>query len=76
PGAAEPGGVTQAGLPRRVPRQGQAADRDKPRATGERPAPRAAGDAAARRNAGRTHSFLSNYQSGIRRAQPDGRDET
>ncbi|MCQ8190459.1 sensor histidine kinase [Streptomyces rugosispiralis] len=76
-GAAEAGGVTQAGLPRRVPRQGQAADRDKPRDTGERPAPRAAADeATARRNAGRTHSFLSNYQSGIRRAQPDGRDET
>ncbi|MFD0447565.1 sensor histidine kinase [Streptomyces rhizosphaericus] len=77
PGAAEAGGVTQAGLPRRVPRQGQAADREKPRATGERSAPRATADeAAARRNAGRTHSFLSNYQSGIRRAQPDGRDET
>ncbi|WP_349345293.1 hypothetical protein [Streptomyces rapamycinicus] len=60
-----------------MPRQGQAADRDKPRATGERPAPRATADeAAARRTAGRTHSFLSNYQSGIRRAQPDGRDET
>ncbi|GAA2308969.1 sensor histidine kinase [Streptomyces violaceusniger] len=77
PGAAEAGGVTQAGLPRRVPRQGQAADRAEPRTAGERPAPRATADeATARRNAGRTHSFLSNYQSGIRRAQPDGRDET
>ncbi|MGA6152215.1 nitrate- and nitrite sensing domain-containing protein [Stenotrophomonas sp. NPDC087984] len=77
PGAADAGGVTQAGLPRRVPRQDPGTDRAKPRATEERPKPRAAGDEeSARRNAGRTHSFLSNYQSGIRRGQPDGRDET
>ncbi|WP_211122524.1 nitrate- and nitrite sensing domain-containing protein [Streptomyces yatensis] len=77
PGAADAGGTTQAGLPRRVPRQGPGTERPKPRATEERPKPRGAGDEeSARRNAGRTHSFLSNYQSGIRRGQPDGRDET
>ncbi|MCG0288586.1 hypothetical protein L4B83_27260, partial [Streptomyces sp. PSAA01] len=77
PGAADAGGTTQAGLPRRVPRQGPGTERPQPRATEERPKPRGAGDEeSARRNAGRTHSFLSNYQSGIRRGQPDGRDET
>ncbi|AEM82974.1 nitrate- and nitrite sensing domain-containing protein [Streptomyces violaceusniger] len=77
PGAADAGGITQAGLPRRVPRQDPGTDRAKPRATEERPKPRGAADEeTARRNAGRTHSFLSNYQSGIRRGQPDGRDET
>ncbi|MEV6127268.1 nitrate- and nitrite sensing domain-containing protein [Streptomyces violaceusniger] len=77
PGAADAGGVTQAGLPRRVPRQDPGTDRAKPRATEERPKPRGAADEeTVRRNAGRTHSFLSNYQSGIRRGQPDGRDET
>lgn len=77
PGAADAGGTTQAGLPRRVPRQGSGTERPKPRATEERPKPRGAGDEeSARRNAGRTLTFLSNYQSGIRRGQPDGRDET
>ncbi|MGW7614345.1 nitrate- and nitrite sensing domain-containing protein [Streptomyces antimycoticus] len=77
PGAADAAGTTQAGLPRRVPRQGPGTERPKPRATEERPTPRGAGDEeSARRNAGRTLAFLSNYQSGIRRGQPDGRDET
>ncbi|MCM3805485.1 nitrate- and nitrite sensing domain-containing protein [Streptomyces sp. DR7-3] len=77
PGVAEAGGTTPAGLPRRMPRQRPVPDQDKPRATGDRPTPRRTGDEeSARRNAGRTHTFLSNYQSGIRRAQPDGRDET
>ncbi|MEU4894859.1 nitrate- and nitrite sensing domain-containing protein [Streptomyces sp. NPDC044780] len=62
---------TQAGLPRRVPRQSPAPDRAKPPAP-DPAKPRAAGDeAAARVDAGRTHRFLSNYQSGIRRAHPD-----
>nr|WSZ94711.1 nitrate- and nitrite sensing domain-containing protein [Streptomyces sp. NBC_00857] len=58
---------TQAGLPKRVPRQSPA-----PAPAPGRAEPRAAGDeATAKKDAGRTHSFLSNYQSGIRRAQPD-----
>ncbi|MFJ5226266.1 nitrate- and nitrite sensing domain-containing protein [Streptomyces sp. NPDC088400] len=56
-------GRTQAGLPKRVPRQSPAPDRAEPRATGD--------GATVKKDAGRTHSFLSNYQSGIRRAQPD-----
>ncbi|MEU1906393.1 sensor histidine kinase [Streptomyces hygroscopicus] len=65
-------GLTQAGLPRRVPRQSQTPGRGEPRPAGDRPTPRPAGDeAAARLDAGRTHTFLSNYQSGIRRANPD-----
>ncbi|MFF4806176.1 nitrate- and nitrite sensing domain-containing protein [Streptomyces sp. NPDC001351] len=53
--------LTRAGLPRRVPRT-----RSVPART-ERPASEDAAAASARR----AHSFLSSYQSGIRRAQPD-----
>ncbi|CAL9580762.1 hypothetical protein SUDANB145_05023 [Streptomyces sp. enrichment culture] len=65
-GAREPGrpaDSTQAGLPRRVPRTPPAPARS------ERAVP--ADGTAASRNASRAHSFLSSYQSGIRRAQPD-----
>ncbi|MBT2413967.1 nitrate- and nitrite sensing domain-containing protein [Streptomyces sp. ISL-12] len=58
-----PADSTQAGLPRRVPRTPPAPART------ERAAP--ADGTAASRNASRAHSFLSSYQSGIRRAQPD-----
>jgi signal transduction histidine kinase len=60
-GAPEPdqsADLTQAGLPKRVPHTRSAPART------ERPA---TGDGAA----SRAHSFLSSYQSGIRRAQPD-----
>ncbi|MFD7921885.1 nitrate- and nitrite sensing domain-containing protein [Streptomyces sp. NPDC059740] len=54
---------TETGLPRRTPRTPSAPART------ERPA---AGDGTvASRNASRAHNFLSSYQSGIRRAQPD-----
>ncbi|MEU8694161.1 nitrate- and nitrite sensing domain-containing protein [Streptomyces sp. NPDC048665] len=55
--------LTQAGLPRRVPRTRPAP------AQAERPA--TGNGAAVSSNAGRAQSFLSSYQSGIRRAQPD-----
>ncbi|MFI0816226.1 nitrate- and nitrite sensing domain-containing protein [Streptomyces sp. NPDC021098] len=62
----EEAGQTQAGLPKRTPRS--------PRPGGDRPQPRTApGKAKPSQDAGRTHSFLSNYQSGIRRARPDER---
>ncbi|MER5787140.1 nitrate- and nitrite sensing domain-containing protein [Streptomyces sp. NPDC001980] len=62
-GGPQPAGLTQAGLPRRVPRTRSAA---------AGPERSAAGDgAAAGSNAGRAQSFLSSYQSGIRRTQPD-----
>ncbi|MFD7503795.1 nitrate- and nitrite sensing domain-containing protein [Streptomyces sp. NPDC059850] len=62
---AEEADRTQSGLPKRTPRG--------PR-PGERPAPRTApGKAKPSQDAGQTHSFLSNYQSGIRRARPDER---
>ncbi|MFJ1747350.1 nitrate- and nitrite sensing domain-containing protein [Streptomyces sp. NPDC088116] len=54
---------TEAGLPKRVPRRSPVPDRAEPRAAG--------GEVTAKKDAGRTHRFLSNYQSGIRRAQPD-----
>ncbi|MEU9454452.1 nitrate- and nitrite sensing domain-containing protein [Streptomyces sp. NPDC048277] len=56
-------GVTQAGLPKRVPRTRSAPARSERSAPGD--------EAAASQQASRTHSFLSSYQSGIRRAQPD-----
>jgi signal transduction histidine kinase len=65
-GAQEPdrsADLTRAGLPKRVPRTRSAPARTERSATG--------GGAAASQNAGRAHSFLSSYQSGIRRAQPD-----
>ncbi|MCX4428381.1 sensor histidine kinase [Streptomyces mirabilis] len=55
--------LTQAGLPKRVPRTRSAPARAERSATGD--------GAAASPNANRAHSFLSSYQSGIRRAQPD-----
>ncbi|MGY5056309.1 nitrate- and nitrite sensing domain-containing protein [Streptomyces sp. 900105755] len=63
-------GVTQAGLPRRVPRTRSAAAGPDRSAAGD-----AAGDGTAAgtagTKAGRAQSFLSSYQSGIRRTQPD-----
>jgi signal transduction histidine kinase len=60
----QPTDLTQAGLPRRLPRT-----RSAPPARAERSA---AGDGAtASLDAGRAHSFLSSYQAGIRRARPD-----
>lgn len=56
---------TQAGLPKRTPRTPRPGDRPEPRT-----APRKAKPS---QDAGQTHSFLSNYQSGIRRARPDER---
>ncbi|WP_307625254.1 nitrate- and nitrite sensing domain-containing protein [Streptomyces turgidiscabies] len=61
----QPAGLTQSGLPKRVPRTRSAPART------ERPATVTEDGAAASRNASRAHSFLSSYQSGIRRAQPD-----
>ncbi len=61
----QPAGLTQSGLPKRVPRTRSAPARPEP------PAPVTEDRAAASRNASRAHSFLSSYQSGIRRAQPD-----
>jgi signal transduction histidine kinase len=55
--------VTQAGLPRRLPRTRSAPARDERSAAGD--------GAAASVDAGRAHSFLSSYQAGIRRARPD-----
>ncbi len=55
--------LTQAGLPKRVPRTRSAPARTERSAT--------EAGAAASQNASRAHSFLSSYQSGIRRAQPD-----
>ncbi|MGW0789486.1 nitrate- and nitrite sensing domain-containing protein [Streptomyces sp. NPDC002911] len=65
-GAQEPdrsAALTQAGLPKRVPRTRSAPARTERSATG--------GGAAASQYASRAHSFLSSYQSGISRAQPD-----
>lgn len=60
---------TQSGLPKRTPRTPRPGDRAEPRT-----APgRAPGKAKPNQDAGSTHSFLSNYQSGIRRARPDER---
>ncbi|MFK0152025.1 nitrate- and nitrite sensing domain-containing protein [Streptomyces sp. NPDC090493] len=56
-------GRTQAGLPRRVPRTRSAPAGAEPPAAGD--------GAAASAKAGRAQSFLSSYQSGIRRTQPD-----
>ncbi|RNG26333.1 hypothetical protein, partial [Streptomyces botrytidirepellens] len=56
---------TQSGLPKRTPRAPRPGGRAEPR-TGP-------GKAKPSQDAGSTHSFLSNYQSGIRRARPDER---
>ncbi|MET7479072.1 nitrate- and nitrite sensing domain-containing protein [Streptomyces sp. NPDC005648] len=56
-------GITAAGLPKRVPRTRPAPARSEQSPSGD--------EAAASQHARRTHSFLSSYQSGIRRAQPD-----
>ncbi|MEU1802406.1 nitrate- and nitrite sensing domain-containing protein [Streptomyces sp. NPDC019937] len=70
-GAAEPSDApegaarTQSGLPKRTPRTPRPGERAEPRT--------APGKAKPAQDAGRTHSFLSNYQSGIRRARPDER---
>jgi signal transduction histidine kinase len=64
-GGPEVSARTQAGLPKRTPRSPRPGDRAEPRT--------AAGKAKPSQDAGRTHSFLSNYQSGIRRARPDER---
>ena len=56
---------TQSGLPKRTPRSPRPGGRAEPR-TGP-------GKAKPSQDAGSTHSFLSNYQSGIRRARPDER---
>ncbi|KIF75281.1 hypothetical protein QR77_17845 [Streptomyces sp. 150FB] len=60
-----PADLTQAGLPRRLP-----PTRSTPPARVERPP---AGDGASTTglDAGRAHSFLSSYQSGLRRARPE-----
>ncbi|MGW3118590.1 nitrate- and nitrite sensing domain-containing protein [Streptomyces sp. NPDC001107] len=57
------GDLTQAGLPKRVPLTRSAPTRAERPATGD--------GATVNPNASRAHSFLSSYQSGIRRAQPD-----
>ncbi|QLH25764.1 nitrate- and nitrite sensing domain-containing protein [Streptomyces sp. Rer75] len=70
-GSAEPSDTqegadrTQSGLPKRTPRSPRPGGRAEPR-TGP-------GKAKPSQDAGSTHSFLSNYQSGIRRARPDER---
>ncbi|MFJ8493490.1 nitrate- and nitrite sensing domain-containing protein [Streptomyces sp. NPDC094038] len=60
------GGLTQAGLPRRVPRT-----RSAPATGPERSATEDEDATAAGSKAGRAQSFLSSYQSGIRRTSPD-----
>ncbi|MFE5033602.1 nitrate- and nitrite sensing domain-containing protein [Streptomyces sp. NPDC056683] len=62
-------GVTQAGLPRRVPRTRSAPAGPERTAAGDGTAAGTAGTAGTK--AGRAQSFLSSYQSGIRRTQPD-----
>ncbi|MER6536380.1 nitrate- and nitrite sensing domain-containing protein [Streptomyces sp900105755] len=62
-------GVTQAGLPRRVPRTRSAPAGPERSAAGDGTAAGMAGTAGTK--AGRAQSFLSSYQSGIRRTQPD-----
>ncbi|MFE9825146.1 nitrate- and nitrite sensing domain-containing protein [Streptomyces sp. NPDC005791] len=58
-----PSDLTQAGLPKRVPRTRSAPARTERSAGGD--------GTAASLYASRAHSFLSSYQSGISRAQPD-----
>ncbi|MFF7475024.1 nitrate- and nitrite sensing domain-containing protein [Streptomyces sp. NPDC008092] len=58
-----PAGLTEAGLPRRVPRTRSAPAGPERSATGD--------GTAESSKAGRARSFLSSYQSGIRRTQPD-----
>ncbi|MGY4976307.1 nitrate- and nitrite sensing domain-containing protein [Streptomyces sp. 900105755] len=62
-------GVTQAGLPRRVPRTRSAPAGPERSTAGDGTAAGTAGTAGTK--AGRAQSFLSSYQSGIRRTQPD-----
>jgi signal transduction histidine kinase len=65
-GAQEPdqsAALAQTGLPKRLTRTPSAPTRAERSATGD--------GAAASPDAGRAHSFLSSYQSGIRRARPD-----
>lgn len=65
-------GVTQAGLPRRVPRTRSAPAGPERSTAGDGTAAGTVGTTGtAGTKAGRAQSFLSSYQSGIRRTQPD-----